>query len=287
MRPQTKWQTVKKKQKAMTLKEAINILTEAGVDSPLYDSRELFKIYCPEPIMMNTVCDDAQLLSAIERRKNREPLQYIIGEVGFYREEYFISPACLIPRADTEILVDYAVKNLPRGAHFADLCTGSGCVAISVLKNTAETTAIAMDISTDALEVARKNAERNKVSERIEFLEADVLKADAPTTDAEPIFAMLSNPPYVSDDAYASLEKEIYHEPKIAFVAGSDGGDFYRLLTKKYKNVIDKFGFIAYEIGYDQADMLKKIAEENNMSCEIIKDLSGNDRVAVLKNLNV
>ena len=262
----------------MTLKEAINILTEAGVDSPLYDARELFKIYCPEPIMMNTTCDDPQLLLALERRKKREPLQYIIGEVGFYREEYFVSPACLIPRADTEILVDYAVKNLPKGAHFADLCTGSGCVAISVPKNTAETTAIAMDISPDALEVARKNAERNGISTRIKFMEADVL-----TTDPEPIFAMLSNPPYVSDTAYATLEKEIYHEPKIAFVAGSDGGDFYRLLTKKYSNAIDKDGFIAYEIGYDQADMLKKIAEENNMSCEIIKDLSGNDRVAVLK----
>lgn len=263
----------------MTLKEAINILTEAGVDSPLYDARELFKVYCPEPIMMNTVCDDPSLLFSIERRKNREPLQYIIGEVGFYREEYFVSPDCLIPRADTEILVDYAVKNLPKGARFADLCTGSGCVAISVLANTEDTKALAADLSPAALEIAKKNAGRNGVSERIDFLLANVLTD--PIGDS--FFAILSNPPYVSEEAYASLEKEIYHEPKIAFVGGVDGGDFYRKLTALYQDKIDENGFIAYEIGYDQADLLKEIAKENNLSCEIIKDLSGNDRVAVMK----
>ena len=268
-----------KKQKKMTLKEAIEILKSAGVESADYDARELFKLYCSPPVMLSTECDKAELISALERRAKREPLQYIIGSVGFYREEYIVTPDCLIPRSDTEILVDYAVKNLPSGAGFADLCTGSGCIAISVLKNTDRTTALAVDISEGALYVARKNAELNGVSDRIAFRQADLLKERIDGS----FFAVLSNPPYVTDGAYLRLEDEIYHEPRAAFVGGEDGGDFYRTLTPIYKDMIAEGGFIAYEIGYDQAELLLKIAEDCSMSCEILKDFSGNDRVAVLR----
>lgn len=263
----------------MTLKEAIEILKSAGIESAEYDARELFRFYRPGFVMLNTESGSPELLSAIERRANREPLQYIIGEVGFYRESYKVTPDCLIPRADTEILVDYAVKNLPEGALFLDLCTGSGCVAISTLKNTKNTTAVAVDISGGALAVATENAVMNGVMDRINFQLADL------TTDVIglPVFAVLSNPPYVADDVYDGLEGEIFHEPKEAFVGGADGGDFYRRLTPIYKEFIAKEGFIAYEIGYDQADLLRDIATECSMTCEILKDLSGNDRVAVLK----
>ena len=263
----------------MTLNDAIAILKNAGIDSPEYDARELFRACGVRAAFMNDECNDPRLYEMIERRMAREPLQYIVGEVGFYREEYLVSPACLIPRADTEILVDYAVKNLPEGASFADLCTGSGCVAISTLKNTKGTKAIALDLSEAALEMARKNAEKNGVNDRIEFLHADACKAAV----GGEIYALLSNPPYVADKAYESLEGEIFHEPKMAFVGGEDGGDFYRAITPLYRDRIAEDGFIAYEIGYDQADLLRAIAEENNMSCEIIKDLSSNDRVAVLR----
>ena len=263
----------------MTLKETIEILREAGIESADYDARELFRLYKNGPVMLNTVCDLPELLSAIERRAKREPLQYIIGEVGFYRESYKVSPDCLIPRSDTEILVDYAVKNLPDGACFLDLCTGSGCVAISTLKNTKDTTAVAVDISGGALAIATENAIKNGVFDRINFQLVDLMRE---VVDL-PVFAVLSNPPYVTDSAYKELENEIYHEPREAFVGGEDGGDFYRRFTPIYKNYIDKNGFIAYEIGYDQADLLYDIAKECDMSCEILKDLSGNDRVAVLK----
>jgi len=266
----------------MTLKEAIEKLRKAGIESASYDARELFKLYCREPIMMNTECDCPELLSAIDRRKKREPLQYIVGEVGFYRESYIVSPDCLIPRPDTEILVDYAVKNLPEGATFIDLCTGSGCVAISTLKNTKNTNAIAVDISGGALAIATRNAHRNGVEKRIHFRLADLMCE----VINEPVFAVLSNPPYVADSVYEDLAEEIYHEPKEAFVGGDDGGDFYRKLTPIYKNMIAEDGFIAYEIGYDQADLLRKIATDCQMSCEILKDLSGNNRVAVLKMQN-
>ena len=263
----------------MTLKQAIDLLRESGIDSPEYDAREIFKVFMGRNVMLNDKCDDPMLEDMIERRRMREPLQYIIGSVGFYREEYYVSPDCLIPRADTETLVDYAVKNIPEGESFIDLCTGSGCVAISTLKNTKSTTAYAVDISKGALDLASKNAERNGVADRISLVNADVMK------DAlcDRVYAVLSNPPYIREDVYPGLEKEIFHEPKIAFVGGADGLDFYRRLTPIYRDRIKDGGFIAYEIGYDQGEDLKKIAEENKMTVEILKDLSGQDRVAVLR----
>ena len=281
-------QNVKKMQNVMrmTLNEAIKILTDAGINGAEHDAVELFchfggysksTLY----LMGRVESDSPRLREAVLRRAANEPLQYITGVAYFYRESYLVTPDCLIPRFDTEILVDYAVKNLPRGASFTDLCTGSGCVAISVLCNTEDTTAIAVDIDGGALAVAQQNADRNGVSDRIHLRRLDLMTE----TMDEPVFAVLSNPPYVSEQAYRTLTKEIFHEPPHAFLGGADGGDFYRHLTPIYKEKIAPEGFIAYEIGYDQAELIRDIAEKNNMSCQIIKDLSGNDRVAVLRRM--
>ena len=270
----------------MKLSEAIEILKSGGVPDAKRDAAEIFcrlgNIRKSDMLFSNPDCESEEVIRAIKARAERKPLQYIIGTVYFYNEEYEVDESCLIPRADTEILVDYAVKNIPSGARFADLCTGSGCVGISVLKNTDKTSAVLVDISGAALDTAKKNAERNGVSQRIEFLLKDVTEC---IPEGE-FFAVLSNPPYVSDSAYEELESEIYFEPKIAFVGGSDGADFYRKITPLYKNAISKDGFIAYEIGYDQAGLLRKIAKDENMACEILKDYSGNDRVAILKRDN-
>ena len=267
----------------MKLSEAIALLSGAGIENPRGEARILFreigKVKDSELYGFDPSSDSPELMRAIERRTKREPLQYIIGKCDFYNECYEVTPDCLIPRQDTEILVDYAVKNLPDGAHFLDLCTGSGCIAISTLKNTKNTHAIAVDLSDGALAVAKRNAESLCVSDRIEFIGTDVLKSKI---DVD-VYAILSNPPYVTESAYASLEPEIYHEPREAFVGGADGLIFYRRITELYKDSILNGGFIAFEIGYDQADALLNIAKENLLSCEIIKDYSGNDRVAVLK----
>lgn len=270
----------------MTLKEAIKVLCSAGVPEAVHDARAIFRHFGGfadyELVSRDVSSDKEELTNAIERRKNREPLQYIIGECDFYRERYFVSQDCLIPRSDTEILVDFAVKNLPVGARFLDLCTGSGCVALSVLNNTAKTSAIAVDISERALDIAKKNAKRLELSSRVEFLSANALSR---AVDGD-FYAVLSNPPYVTDAEYESLEKEIYFEPKNAFVGGFDGGDFYRAITALYKGRIADSGFIAYEIGAAQADLLRDIADTNQMSCHIINDLSGRARVAVLRPIN-
>ena len=267
----------------MKLSEAVAILKEAGIESARHDARKIFEsiggIESTHLVLSDAESDLPRLVEAVKRRASREPLQYIIGEVKFYRESYNVNNNCLIPRADTEILVEYAVKNLPDGCRFIDVCTGSGCVAISTLKNTKNTNAVAIDVSADAIVTAKQNAEKNAVSDRVEFICADALE----NAVDDNFFALLSNPPYVTEADYADLAPEIYHEPKIAFVGGADGLDFYKRLIDLYKDRIDNKGFLAFEIGFDQADALMGIAKAHGMLCEIIKDYSNNDRVAVLK----
>lgn len=266
----------------MKLSEAIKILNDASVPNASYDARVLFEtvgglsrtaLFGNDPEVLSE-----ELSFAVRRRANREPLQYIIGRAYFFDEEYKVTGDCLIPRQDTEMLVEQVIARLPEGKRFADLCTGSGCVGISVLRHTKGTEAILVDISDGALRLAEENARLNSVSERVTALKRDVLE----DVVSEGLFAIVSNPPYVSESAYAELEDEIYFEPRIAFVGKDGGAEFYKRLIPLYKNSIDKDGFMAFEIGYDQADLLRALASDNSMACEIIKDLSGNDRVAVL-----
>ena len=270
----------------MRVRDVIRACLDAGIENASYEVKCLYKKFGgikSSIIFGDEVSKSPELYYAIKRRLHREPFSYIMGDVGFYNECYITTPAVLVPRQDTEILVDYAVKNLRHGARFLDICTGSGCIAISVLNNTKETTALAIDISGDAIDVARKNRELNLGDggeSRLALKEVDALTFECD----EQFDAILSNPPYIAEDVYKGLEAEIFFEPRIAFVGGGeDGGDFYRDLTAKYKNNLSEGGFIAYEIGYDQGDLLCSIAEREGFFSEIIKDYSGNDRVAVLR----
>lgn len=271
----------------MTFKEIIDAFSAAGIPDPVADGRVLWRELSGEnPLFIPKATDSSSskaLIKAVERRTKREPLQYILGTVAFYKEEYEVSPDCLIPRQDTEILVDLAVKLLPYGARFADLCTGSGCVAVSTLKNTRGTSCLAVDVSCEALKLTQKNAVRNGVADRLMLSRIDLLTKGGELKSFAPFDAVLSNPPYVSLSAYSALEEEIYKEPKIAFLGGEDGGDFYRALVPLGKELIKDNGFIAFEIGYDQGELLKALADEADMTSEIIKDYSGLDRVALLR----
>ena len=266
----------------MKLSTAIKILKDAGIEEATQEARYLFShfaslspasLYGTDPDI-----EEPRLVKAIDERAKRVPLQYIIGEVDFYRENYIVSKECLIPRSDTEILVEEVIKRLPDGARFIDICTGSGCIALSTLNNTKDTTAVAVDISDAALSIARKNADRLSLCNRVEFILKDALSE---AIDGS-FFAIISNPPYVTSSSYESLAPEIYFEPKIAFLGGEDGLDFYKRLIPLYKSSLASDGFFAFEIGYDQGDALCRIAEENGMTCKIIKDYSDNPRVAIL-----
>lgn len=271
----------------MTYAEAIALLRQSGVDSPEVDARELFLVYgeAKLPIPRDYSSPSEALAEAVARRMGREPLQYIIGRVGFYREEYRVTPACLIPRSDTEHLVDYAVKNLPRGATFLDLCTGSGCVGISTLKNTDGTRCVMVDISEEALAVASLNAEENGVAERCELIRLDLTEGGEELSSHRP-FAVLSNPPYVSAEEYRGLEPEIYAEPSIAFLGGEDGSSFYRRLLPLSLSLIEKGGFAAFEIGCGQGELMSELADEHDCSLELYRDFGGQTRVAVFRPKN-
>lgn len=266
----------------MTLSEATEILRGAGIEDAALDARLIFAHFtgmAPSRLIFEDPTANGETERAVMRRADREPLAYILGQADFYRERYKVSEACLVPRQETELLVDYAVKSIPRGERFADLCTGSGCIAVSVLKNTEGTSAVAADISEAALDLARENAAMNGVGDRVDFVLADVRERAV----ADGVFAVLSNPPYVRDSVYATLPPEIMHEPRIAFLGGEDGADFYRRTVELYRDKIKPNGFILFEIGYDQGEILRQIAEERGLSCEIMKDYSGLDRMALMR----
>ncbi len=269
----------------MKLSAIIKRLCDGGIDNARGEALMLFEHYSgiskEKLLFSDPECDAPELKIAIERRLFREPLQYILGYAYFYNEKYKVTPDCLIPRSDTEILVELATGLIPDGESFFDLCCGSGCIAISTLKNTKDTRAFALDISEGAIDIAKDNARDNGVLDRIEFITADVLCYE---TD-KVVFAVLSNPPYVTSEEYLSLDKELYFEPKSALVGFGEGGcGFYEKIVSLYKRKIKKGGFIALEIGYLQADLVCKIAEENNMNCEVVRDYNGQDRVLILRN---
>ena len=272
----------------MRLTEAAARLRAAGIENEIYEARLLFSHFGGlSPSMLygrDAEAEDARIEPYLLRRERHEPMAYILGEQGFYRESYLVSPETLIPREDTEILVDDAVRRLPKGARFADLCTGSGCSALSVLNNTEGTTAVAVDLSEGALKVARKNAERLGLSDRARFARADVLSdalSEALSSDA-PFDAILCNPPYIPREVYETLAPEIFFEPESAFVGEEEGMIFYRVLISALRPMLKAGGFLSFEIGYDQAERMRALAQESGYDAEILKDLSGNSRVALL-----
>ena len=266
----------------MTLNELSTALQEGGVLNHLGEARQLFchfGDFTPLSLVgQNPSLSTPALADALARRLEGEPLQYIIGEVVFYNQIYRVTPDCLIPRPDTESLVEAAISLLPKGAMFADLCTGSGCIAISTLAHRTDVTAHAYDISRGALALAEENAERNGVSDRVTFSHLDVL-----TTPPDGTFAaILSNPPYIASAVIPSLSREVHHEPVLALDGGADGMDFYRAILEHGIPTLLEDGFFLFEIGYDQATAITLLADEHGFDCRIMMDLGGNPRVAHL-----
>jgi len=249
--------------------EICEILREAGVENAAYEARLLCEAFSGEALQ-----------KAAARRAAHYPLQYILGEWEFWRERYEVNEHCLIPRPDTEHLVEAAIKKLPNGAHFFDLCTGSGCVAISTLASRPDTSAVAIDLFPETLALAARNAARNGVDARLELQLADVLQEPCEKEVAD---AILSNPPYIRPDVIQGLSTEVKHEPYAALYGGEDGLDFYRAILDKWKKVLKRGGFFLFEIGYDQADALRALADAHGMQITVFRDYGGNDRVVLLE----
>lgn len=219
------------------------------------------------------------LAAACARAEGGEPLAYVIGEWYFWNETYRLNRDCLIPRPDTEHLTQWLIENAPRGGRFADLCTGSGCIAISTLAHRPDLTAIGIDISAGALEMAAYNAEANGVSDRFAPILADVLTGEGLEGQFDVI---VSNPPYIHTSVIDTLSVQVQAEPRRALDGGEDGMDFYRAILTHYRRYLSPQGVFLLEIGYDQGDAIRALAAAHGLSCEVKKDYGGNDRVAIL-----
>ena len=270
----------------MHFKDAVALLEAAGVPDAAYETALLFEELGGIPrhrlYAENPDCNQPALSDALKRRSAREPLAYILGEVSFFRERYRVTPDVLIPRADTEVLVEEAIRRLPQGAHFADFCTGSGCIAISVLAARPDCTAIAYDISPSAIVIAKENAKRNGVHDRFQAICADLLHD---TVDTDGISAILSNPPYIAYDEKKLLSKELDYEPSQALFADENGLMFYRHSLENYASKLPEKAFFLFEIGYTQSDAVRVLAAKSGMFCTFFKDLGGNTRVALCSSI--
>lgn len=222
------------------------------------------------------------LEAAVVRRLSREPLQYILGEWEFMGCSFAVSPDCLIPRPDTEILVETALELLPRNARVADLCTGSGCIAVSTLVHRPDVTADALELYPKTLALAAENAARNGVSDRFTPIKADLLDGGRDLLKPRaPYDAILSNPPYIPTADIRDLSPEVHREPVAALDGGEDGLTFYRAILRDYAPLVKPGGYILLEMGYDQAHALRELAAAYlpHARVEFLRDLGGNDRV--------
>ena len=229
--------------------------------------------------------EEEKLYGAVKRRLTREPLQYITGTAPFMGLDFKVDKNVLIPRPDTEILVEEALRNLNDGSRILDLCTGSGCILISLLKYSNDCKGVGTDISEGALGIARENA-RVILGEdnNAEFLEGDLFEAlPGDTNDREKNrFEMIvSNPPYIATDVIETLMPEVRdYEPRLALDGTGTGLLFYERIIPAAKDHLTVGGQLLLEIGYDQGEAVKDIMDKNGyIETNIIKDYAGNDRV--------
>ncbi|MBO4950093.1 MAG: peptide chain release factor N(5)-glutamine methyltransferase [Clostridia bacterium] len=228
-------------------------------------------------VLENSILE--KLTKAVNRRLDFEPLQYIIGEWEFFGLRMFCGKGCLIPRPETEMLAEIAIKKLPRNGKLLDLCTGSGCISVAVLNNRPDVTAVAVDISEDALNYAKKNAEYHGISsDRLKFVCADIYEY---TPDFIPD-VIVSNPPYIKSDDMKTLSAEVLHEPAIALDGGHDGLDFYKLIAKYFANkFISDNGCCAVEVGYDIGEEVAAIFRSQKFSANLLRDIFEVERVCL------
>lgn len=215
---------------------------------------------------------------AIERRCTREPLQYIIGSASFMGLDFKVSPAVLVPRSDTEILVEEILKDLHSGSRILDMCTGSGCILISLMNYSNECIGVGVDLSTDALEIAEYNASQLVPDKDVSFINSDLFEA---LGEADKFDIIVSNPPYIASAVIEELMPEVRdYEPRMALDGTEDGLYFYKKIVENSEKYLKSGGLLAFEIGYDQGEAVKQLMLDYGYNeVEIVKDYSDMDRV--------
>ena len=260
-------------------KKAQEILKENGIEDFKPDAffliEGIFKVKRAE-LLSDKEVDFTVLEKALERRIKGEPCAYITGETEFMGLPFKVNKNVLIPRQDTENLIELLLERTKKGAKVLDLCTGSGCIGISLKKYIENSSVTMVDVSDEAIKVAKENAQLNNAE--VKIIKDDVLK---PSFEYEKYDLIVSNPPYIEKEVVETLEKTVKDfEPRLALDGGKDGLVFYRKIAKDFKKYLKTNGRIAFEIGYNQGDTVFKILEENQYkNIEVIKDYNNNNRI--------
>jgi len=265
------------------IEQGTRILDQAGVDTPRLDTELLLQhllgvgrayLYAhPEEEVGGDILQEWQ--TRLERRARREPLAYILGKAGFYGLEFAVTPDVLVPRPETEVLVEAVLGKQP--ATVADIGTGSGCIAVAVAVNLPRVRVWATDISEAALRVARENAQRHGVAQRVCFLQGDLLQPLAGLR----VEVIASNPPYVAESERLSLQPEVRNwEPPHALFTGGDALQFHRRLAAEAHFHLQESGWLMMEVGMGQAEAVASLLEESGYTAvRILNDLAGIGRV--------
>lgn len=266
------------------LKNTADRLKKSGIDTANLDAKLLLCKYLKKDklyLIVNSneeinIDDDFEQL--VIRREKREPMQYILGKAEFFGLDFKVNKNVLIPRPDTEVLVEKVIDFVGDNSYTVlDIGTGSGCIPVTVAVNCKNAKVYTADISEDATAVAKENAKLNGVEERISFLNMDILK-DFPEEEVD---CIVSNPPYIEEDVIPTLMSDVKDfEPYIALSGGKDGLVFYRRIAEKGFEILKDGGLIAFEVGHNQAMAVSTILEENGFNDIItLKDLVGIERV--------
>jgi len=233
-------------------------------------------------------CERAKVDDYVTRRAEREPLQYILGTQEFCGLEFEVNPAVLIPRPETELLVQEVIRRLPRGGcpMVVDVGTGSGCVAVTLARALSSARIYATDLSVQALETAKLNARRHRVDTAIRWLEGDLLAPLADLGCDGAVTAIVANPPYIRESEWSGLQPEVSrYEPRMALVAGAKGTEFHERLLDEAASFLASGGLLAMELGQGQsADLRAKIETMPvYQSVEILPDGAGIDRIVIVE----
>lgn len=272
----------------MTFREAISFgeekLNIAGIEDAKNDAWLLLTFVCKiDRTYYYVHMDDtmsveqvAEYESVLNKRAEHVPLQYITGEQEFMGLPFRVNDAVLIPRQDTETLVEQALKVIRPGMKVLDMCTGSGCILISILKNVVDVEGCGYDISKQAINVAKENAKLNNVAATFE--RSDLFENVTDTFDI-----IVSNPPYIPTDVIGGLMPEVaVYEPIQALDGKEDGLHFYRKIIETASEYLNPEGKLLFEIGHDQGEAVSNFMMDAGFKgVRVIKDLAGNDRVVI------
>ena len=277
---------------AEILKEAASELNNAGVPEARREAGSLlsFILGKDRTFLISHAEDETdensfvRLREFVERRAAGEPLQYITGVQDFYGREFRVTPDVLIPRPETELLIEAALQIVGDTAPFiCDVGTGSGCIAVTLLCELSDARAVAIDKSLSALDIAKINAQQHSVAERAIFVVSDCFNS-LDSRDYQ-FDLIVSNPPYVAERALEGLQREVRdHEPRIALSPGGDGLSVIRRLIDEGPSLIKTNGYLLMEIGFDQGEAVERLISGSAWSLsELRPDLQGIPRIVVLQ----